>query len=532
MSEELDPRWGGAAVAVVVVATLVISTWGLRFSRTTSDFFVASRRVRPLLNASAIGGEYVSAASFLGIAGLVLAYGAEMLWYPVGWTAGYLVLLALVAAPLRRSGAYTLPDFAEARLASGPVRAASALLVVAIGWLYLLPQFQGAGLTLAVVTGAPSWLGGPVVAVVVLVGVASGGMRSITFVQAFQYWLKLTALLAPLAVLVVVWHGDGRPLPRDLGTGLAGAGGDDGWSTPFGGGISGLAAGPEGLYLTYSVMVATFLGAMGLPHVVVRFYTNPDGRAARRTTLGVLGLLGLFYLLPPVYGALGRAYDSDGGLDGADTMVLRLPGLMTDGLVADALTAVLTAGAFAAFLSTSSGLTIAVAGVLSQAVTPSGRGAGSPARGRRPRWRIEPVTAFRVGAVLAVAVPCAAALASPGLPVARSVGLAFAVAASTFCPLLVLGIWWRGLTDVGALAGLVAGGLGSGVGVVVALTAADDAGTGWGTALLTQPAAWSVPLAFAVMVLVSRATAGRVPADVDRFMVRLHTPEIVPLDRG
>ncbi|MDT9594746.1 cation acetate symporter [Nocardioides zeae] len=519
MNGGIDPTWGGAAVAAVVLLTLAISTWGLRISRTTSDFFVASRRVRARTNASAIGGEYVSAASFLGVAGLVLAFGAEMLWYPVGWTAGYLVLLALVAAPLRRSGAYTLPDFAEARLVSPTVRAACALLVVAIGWLYLVPQFQGAGITLAAVTGAPTWLGGPVVALVVLVGVASGGMRSITVVQAFQYWLKLTALLAPLAVLVVVWAGDGRPLPADLDEGA----GDATWSTPFGGGLAGLADGPVGLYLTYSVIVATFLGAMGLPHVVVRFYTNPDGRAARRTTLGVLGLLGLFYLLPPVYGALGRVYDTDAGPDGADTMVLRLPGLMTDGTLADVLTAVITAGAFAAFLSTSSGLTIAVAGVLSQAVT-RGVPRGST---RRP----DPVTAFRVGAVLAATVPCAAALAAPGLPVARSVGLAFAVAASTFCPLLLLGIWWRGLTDVGALAGLVAGGAGSGVGVVAALVV-DPASVGWGAALLTQPAAWSVPLAFAVMVGVSLATARRVPPGVDRFMVRLHTPEDVELDRG
>ena len=93
-------------------------SWGLQLSRTTSDFYVASRTVNPRLNASAIGGEYLSAASFLGVAGLVLTFGAEMLWYPIGWTAGYLVLLTLVAAPLRRSGAYTLPDFAEARLAS------------------------------------------------------------------------------------------------------------------------------------------------------------------------------------------------------------------------------------------------------------------------------------------------------------------------------------------------------------------------------------------------------------------------------
>ena len=150
---------GAVAVILVAVATLAIGTWGVRFSRTTSDFFVASRTVRPRLNASAIGGEYLSAASFLGVAGLILTFGAEMLWYPVGWTAGYLVLMVLVAAPLRRSGAYTLPDFAEARLASKTVRRLAGAFVVGVGWLYLLPQLQGAGLTLSVLTDAPEWLG-------------------------------------------------------------------------------------------------------------------------------------------------------------------------------------------------------------------------------------------------------------------------------------------------------------------------------------------------------------------------------------
>lgn len=102
-----------AAVAAVVLTTLLVGGFGLRISRTTSDFYVASRTVRPRLNAAAISGEYLSAASFLGIAGLVLVHGPDMLWYPVGYTAGYLLLLVFVAAPLRRSGAYTLPDFAE-----------------------------------------------------------------------------------------------------------------------------------------------------------------------------------------------------------------------------------------------------------------------------------------------------------------------------------------------------------------------------------------------------------------------------------
>ena len=128
--------------------------------------------------------------------------------------------------------------------------------------------------------------------------------------------------------------------------------------------------GAIGLYTTYSLMLALFLGTMGLPHVVVRFYTNPDGRAARRTTLVVLALLGLFYLWPPVFAALGRVYGGDLIADGhADVLVLELPRLMVDGFGGELLTGLVTAGAFAAFLSTASGLAIAVSGVLTQDVT-------------------------------------------------------------------------------------------------------------------------------------------------------------------
>lgn len=498
------------AVALVVVTTLALGAWGLRVSRTTSDFFVASRSVGPGLNAAAIGGEYLSAASFLGIAGLVLAFGADMLWYPVGWTAGYVVLLVLVAAPLRRSGAYTLPDFAEARLRSPLVRSVCSVLVVAIGWLYILPQLQGAGLALRTAFGAPQWLGVVIVALVVIANVTSGGMRSITLVQAFQYWLKLTALLVPLVILVAIWIGDGAPNPSDVGA----TGNPDAWSLPLADG------GREGLYVTYSLIVATFFGTMGLPHVVVRYYTNPDGRAARRTTLMVLGLLGVFYLLPPAYGALGRIYASDLAAQGqADSLVLELPGLMASGRLGQLLTALIIAGAFAAFLSTTSGLAIAVAGVLSQDLI-----------GRLgPDRRIPGIASFRVAAVVAVLVPMLAALSSPGLGVARAVGLAFAVSASTFCPLLVLGIWWRGLTDIGVLAGLLVGGLGSGTGVVWALLTARDDGF---LVLLSQPAAWSVPAAFLTMVIASQLTRHRRPPHVRTFMVRLHTPEAVPLNRG
>ena len=497
------------AVVMVAVATLGIGAYGWRFSRTTSDFFVASRSVGPSLNASAIGGEYLSAASFLGVAGLVLAFGTDMLWYPVGWTAGYLVLLVLVAAPLRRSGAYTLPDFAELRLESRAARRFSSILVVGIGWLYLMPQFQGAGLTLQTVAGTERWVGGVVVGVVVLVNVFFGGMRSITFVQAFQYWLKLTALLLPALFLLGVWVGDGAVSPADAAV-TTGAVPGDLWAAPleFGNDYP--------LYTIYSLILATFLGTMGLPHVVVRFYTNPDGRAARRTTLVVLGLLGLFYVLPPVYGALGRLYAPDLVETGrTDAVVLELPARMVEGLGGELLSALTAAGAFAAFLSTSSGLTIAVAGVISQDVM------GRTFRG---------VRAFQSAAVVAVTAPLVLAVVAVKVSVAQLVGLAFAVAASTFCPLLVLGIWWRRLTAVGAMAGMAVGGSLSVAAVAATLVERQPAG--WLGAVVAQPAAVTVPAAFVTMALVSLATGGRTPRHVAQTMVRLHTPETVALDRG
>lgn len=567
----MNQTYALTAVAVVVLATVLVGALGLRISRTTSDFYVASRTVGPRLNAAAISGEYLSAASFLGVAGLVLLQGPEMLWYPVGYTAGYLVLLVLVAAPLRRSGAYTLPDFAEARLESQAVRRIAVLFVVGVGWLYLLPQLQGAGLTLEILTGAPHWVGGVVVAFVVSAAVAAGGMRSITFVQAFQYWLKLTALLVPAFFLAAAWAGDGAPrasfdapavfrehtsvtvaedvrLSVEAPLTLKVTGQVDGQSydgapltlapgqhavranarlefapdTPVpdtraeaGLGMSSWSEPLSGdhweyrLYATYGLILATFLGTMGLPHVAVRFYTSPNGRAARRTTLVVLGLVGVFYLLPPVYGALGRIYAPELALTGdADAAVLVLPERMLGGLLGELLGALLAGGAFAAFLSTASGLTMAVAGVLHQDLLPT--------RG---------VRSFRFAVLLATLVPLAGSVAARDVPVADAVGLAFAVSASSFCPLLVLGIWWRRLTPPGAVAGLVTGG-GAALTAVLA-TRGGLAPAGWAHTLLAWPAAWSVPLGFLTMVLVSLATRSRIPAGTAATLARLHLPESV-----
>ncbi|MGW5669699.1 sodium/solute symporter [Micromonospora sp. NPDC003776] len=540
------------AIVVVTLVTVGIGFYGLRLARTTSDFLVASRAISPTWNAAAIGGEYLSAASFLGVAGLILKYGVDVLWYPVGFAAGYLALLLFVAAPLRRSGAFTLPDFCEVRLGSRRLRKLATVFVIFIGWLYLVPQLQGAGLTLATVAGSPYPVGALLVAVVVTANVALGGMRAITFVQAFQYWLKLTALAVPAIFLALQWQADARPAvtPPDgpafrtattvvveHRATLTFPGGDvrevrPGDHLDFAAGdpvpeVSGTAtdaadwllpdtAGDDdrGLFATYSLILATFLGTMGLPHVLVRFYTNPDGAAARRTTLVVLALVGLFYLLPTIYGVLGRVYTPQLLVTGqTDAVVVLLPGAaLGGGTTGRLLAALVAAGAFAAFLSTSSGLLTSVAGVISTDVL--GRGS---------------VRGFRLATVIAGGVPAVLALNVSGLDVSQVVGLAFAVAASSFCPLLVLGIWWRGLTDLGAAAGVLVGG-GAAIGAVL-VTVLGPPLSGWPATLTTQPAAWTVPLAFTVMVAVSMATRRRLPADVGVTMLRLHAPETLRLSR-
>jgi Na+(H+)/acetate symporter ActP len=561
-----------SCIAVVAVASTVIGSFGVRFARNTSDFLVASRTVGGTTNASAISGEYLSAASFLGVVGLVLKNGPDALWYPIGFTAGYLALLLFVSAPLRRSGAYTVPDFAEFRLRSPMVQRLCTLFVIIIGWMFLLPQLQGAGLTVATVAPEfPAWIGVVAAGVLVVATVVFGGMRSITFVQAFQYWLKLTALTVPAVALIVIIGGNHHPFNRpappqfphqtDLTvhadvvlkvtqpvtftvrgtvdgqpadgpvtwapgehTVLTGATmrfpanssvpvpvgspvRDSSWLTP----ISGDGMDPRyELFGIYSLIVATFLGTMGLPHVLVRFYTNPDGRATRRTTVVVLAMLGAFYLMPTLLGALSRLYVPELLVSGdTDAAVLRLPtAALGNGLLPTVLAGLIAAGAWAAFLSTSSGLVVGIAGVLS----------ASPTVLRRTGLRD-----FRVAAVVAGMVPLGLALVSARPDFLVAVSMAFSVAASTFCPLLVLGIWWRGLTDRGAVAGLLAGGLTSTAAVTLSLFRVGKGG--WLGMGLERPALVTVPLAFLMMTMVSRASAGRVLPDAPRLLLRLHAPE-------
>ena len=653
-------------VVFITVATIGLGVYATKASRTASDFFVAGRGVSVFANASAISGEYLSAASFLGVAGLVMKNGYDALWYPVGYAAGYLLLLLFIAGPLRRFGAYTIPDFAEGRFDSPKFRKIAVIFVLFIGFFYTMPQMKAAGVTLGAIMGWPYYAGIIVVGTVITFNVAIGGMKGITFVQAFQYWVKMFAISAPIFVLMLAYGTYGRvigqhikrptyfpimdydatvkikgaedkpanaislnssratllyfakgaviqkvspagkpepadnPIPSDALSVATVAQWKDYTLSHF----TTLEPGPDGMYhlppntmlraktyvkrgrvagdgspsmmdsqpkiirngiklefkeavevfvpgsqvapnmtanakwlapfgtltskdgypllYTYSLIIALICGTAGLPHILVRFYTNPDGRAAKRTTLAVMVMLGVFYVCTPIWGALGRMFMSSLYINSAtDVVVIKLPGNLENKFLAALLTGITSAGAFAAFMSTFSGLLVSMSGAMAHDIY--GKIIKPTAT---PQERM---TMFKYAAIGIGIISMALGLLVSGFDIAKMVGWAFAIGAASYFPLLLLGAWWRGLTKQGAAAGMVIGGTASLVAIVSFMLLEKGIITAavppLARSLIEQPAIWGVPLSIIIMVVVSKMTASSVPNDIAFKMLRLHAPE-------
>jgi Na+(H+)/acetate symporter ActP len=738
----IDP-WILAFSAATVIATVWMGFWSARRSKTAHDFFVAGRSVSVGWNASAISGEYLSAASFMGVAGMVMSSGYDALWYPVCYACGYLFLLLFIAGPLRRFGAYTIPDFAEGRFDSPLFRKIAVVFVLFIGFFYTMPQMKGAGTTLAYIfPGLPYWVGVALVGAVITLNVALGGMKGITLVQAFQYWAKMFAISVPVFVLMSVYEHYGKQLDANnndlwleskpkLGAAPIGMSGtnyifvpeverelksltpvkrsplpekapkDSTWISPFGplttkaaktaaaaltnrlfiplradlaptdhltaplnsnltvsqavniyadltgrlplprtnglaeklddvsggqlsrwriikpapapdsgitvhgdgyftaeqakkavetffrtNGFVAMAEGkrhfklepvaadvrsltlssgnsqilitsaatiqkawlakhekPLALLYTYSLIIALVCGTAGLPHILVRFYTNPDGVAAKRTTMWVMILIGVFYVFPPVFGVLGRNLMPDLyngiGAKGTDKIVLELPRILNAKYppLGSILSGITCAGAFAAFMSTFSGLLVSMTGALAHDVY--GR-ILKPKSTPEQRMRM-----FKIGAVLLGGVAIVLGSFVEKLEINFMVGQAFAIAASSYFPLLFMAVWWRKLTMKGAAAGMLGGGLLAMIAISLTSFSTLAAGTDktaqmfsmfkplnpfWAEhplarILCEQPAIWAVPLAIFLMIFVSKLTRKNVPADIRMKMLVLHAPE-------
>jgi Na+(H+)/acetate symporter ActP len=562
----VDP-WIFAFSFLTVAATIWMGFRSAKTSKTASDFFVAGRSVSVGWNASAISGEYLSAASFMGIAGMVMANGYDVLWYPVCYACGYLFLLLFIAGPLRRFGAYTIPDFAEGRYDSPLFRKIAVCFVLFIGFVYTLPQMKGAGVTLAYIfPGMPYWGGVVLVGAVITLNVALGGMKGITLVQAFQYWIKMFAISLPVFVLMSVYgfygahlganHTAAAPaaVVQDAGVARKPLGEkapkDDKWVAPFGPlttkAVGAAAAAlpaeqraaylaeyqkPYSLLYTYSLIIALVCGTAGLPHILVRFYTNPDGGAAKRTTMWVMILIGIFYVFPPIFGVIGRNLMPElyaaTGAKGPDKIVLELPRILNErfGVLGSVLSGITCAGAFAAFMSTFSGLLVSMTGAFAHDIYGRILKPGATAEERLRMFKFAAVFIGGISILLGTQVE--------QLQINFMVGQAFAIAASSYFPLLFMSVWWRGMTMKGAATGMLGGGLCALIctgTIILGDIGKIDLVAFWVRhpllrILVEQPAIWTMPLSLGLMFVVSKATAASVPGDIRMKMLVLHAPE-------
>ncbi|MGW2649194.1 solute symporter family protein [Streptomyces sp. NPDC001393] len=431
-----------------VAVTLGITTWvSRRRHGSAEEFYAGGRLFSPMENGFAIAGDYMSAASFLGVTGLIALYGYDGMLYVVGFLVAWLVVLFLVAELVRNCGRFTLADVVAARMSERPVRIAAGTSSVTVSVLYLVAQMVGAGSLVALLLGRTSgavqaWavIG---VGALMVVYVSLGGMRATTWIQIVKAVLLLSGTIALTVLVLLRFHGD---IDRLLLTAADRSGHGRAFLAP------GLKYG--GTWTArldfISLGLALVLGTGGLPHILSRFYTVPTARAARRSAVWSIGLIGGFYLMTIVLGFGAAAVvgtDAVRGSNAAGNTAVPLLALdlgggagSTGGTV---LFAVVAAIAFATILAVVAGITLASSASVAHDLYAS-------LRRSRGRVRSE-VAVARWAAVGIGVVAIALGLLARDLNVAFLVGLAFAVAASANLPVLLYSLFWRGFTTRGAV---------------------------------------------------------------------------------
>jgi len=447
----------------VVAATVAVTVWASRQTSGANDYYAGGRSFSAFQNGLAIGGDYMSAASFLGISGAIALFGYDGFLYSIGFLVAWLVALLLVAELVRNSGRYTMADQLAYRMKKRPVRTAAAISTVVVSIFYLLAQMVGAGSLVALLLGVDD--GALANLVIVGVGllmifyVTVGGMKGTTWVQIIKAVMLMTGTLL-ITFLVLMRFG------FDLSSLLAEA------AERTGKGDALLQPGLRyGSTLTsqldfLSLGLGLVLGTAGLPHILIRFYTVPTGRDARKSVLWAIGLIGSFYLMTLVLG-FGAAALLD---TGPQSPVARSGGNLASPLLAEAigggagstggavLLALISAVAFATILAVVAGLTLTSASSVAHDLYANviKRGAAS----ERSEVRAARIAAFVIGSIaIALAIP------AQRLNIAFLVALAFAVAASANLPSIVYNLFWRRFNTRGATWSIY-GGLISCVGLV------------------------------------------------------------------
>jgi cation/acetate symporter len=483
-----------------VAATLVITKWAANRTRSAADFYAAAGRVTGSQNGLAIAGDYMSAASFLGISGLVFSSGFDGLIYSVGWLVGWPIVLFLIAERLRNLGRYTFADVAAFRLAVRPIRTLSAIGTLAVVAFYLIAQMVGAGKLIEMLFGLPYLYAEILVGALMVTYVAFGGMVATTWVQIIKACLLLggATLLASMVLLHFAFSAEA--LFRAA-------------AEIHPGGLSILSPGKlvTDPISAVSLGLALMFGTAGLPHILMRFFTVRDAKAARKSVFFATGFIGYFYILTFIigFGAItllmndpsffksgeGGSYDKISGLLGGTNMAaVHLSRAVGGSLFLGFISAV----AFATILAVVAGLTLAGASAVSHDLY-----ANVIAKDRvseRREVRLSKIAAVSIG-VVAILL----GYMFEEQNVAFMVGLAFAVAASCNFPVLLMSVIWDGMTTRGALAGGFLG-LGSALVMVVLSPAVWVTTFGFQSAPFPydNPALFSMSLAFLSIYILSK----------------------------
>jgi cation/acetate symporter len=481
---------------VIVALTLAVTWWAARRTKSTQEFYAAGRSVSSLENGLALAGDYMSAASFLGIAGLVALRGYDGMIYATGWLVGWPALMFLIAEPVRNLGKYTFADVVAFRLRQVPVRIAAAFGGILTVLFYTIAQMVGAGNLIRLLFGIPYEWAVTGVGLVMLAYVLFGGMIATTWVQI----IKAVLLLFGVTVLTALVLAQFNFSPSQLYAAVATRYGPSALEP------GGLVTDP---YDAVSLGLALMLGLLGLPHILMRFYTVPDARAARASVLYATGFIGYFYLIIPIVGfgasaLVGReliAKVDPGGNMAAPLIAELLGGTPFLGFIA--------AVAFATILAVVAGLTLAGASALSHDIfVHVVRGGHAPDH--------EQVRVARAATVVFGVLAVLLGIVFKGQNVAFMVGLAFAIACSANFPPLLLSIVWRRFTTGGAVSAIVSGALLSVLLIVLSPTIWVDL-LHYPQAIfpLRNPAIVSMPVAFLIGIVTSLLT--REPSAESRF---------------
>jgi cation/acetate symporter len=500
-------NWSAISMfALFVVMTLAITRWAAKRVRSASDFYTAGGGITGFQNGLAIAGDYMSAASFLGISAQIFADGYDGLIYSTGFLVGWPIILFLLAERLRNLGRYTFADVASFRLAQPPVRVFAALSTLAVVIFYLIAQMVGAGQLIKLLFGLPYEWAVLIVGVLMTCYVLFGGMIATTWVQIIKAVLLLCC--ATFMALAVLWSFGFSPdalfaRAVEIKTGLASAAGAD----PAAAAEKGRAIMAPGGFIKDPVSAISFgmalmFGTAGLPHILMRFFTVPDAREARKSVLWATGWIGYFYILTFVIGfgaitlvATDPAYIlPDGTLKGGGNMAAIH---LASAIGGDAFLGFVSAVAFATILAVVAGLTLSGASAVSHDIYASmlKRGQANSA---------DELTVSRCTVPVLAAVAIALGIAFEKENVAFMVSLAFALAASGNFPVLLMSVLWRGCTTRGAV-------VGGSVGVVLALVLTVLSPAIWVTVLghaapvfpYSSPTIFSMPLAFLAIWLFS-----------------------------